>query len=154
MVVATQIFDNTPKCYGISLRCTERDSVQPMSETDSDQSQFMRSRVLRSKCSCKRTVGTRRSLEGTSLQRFSSSRDGFRLGKTHSTAYGTSPTQTHRNTMRGNTTVDTRETSISVSSGHEEQHCRSLHGTSGWIANTVAREETWTSNPGLYEWYE
>ena len=29
--------------YGISLRCTERDDVQPKSETDSDHSQFMRS---------------------------------------------------------------------------------------------------------------
>ena len=27
---------------GISVRCTERDDVQPKSETDSDQSQFMR----------------------------------------------------------------------------------------------------------------
>ena len=46
---------------------------------------------------------------------------------------------------------DTRETSVCESSGHEEQHCRSLHETSGWIANTVAREETWTSNLGWYE---
>ena len=53
-----------------------------------------------------------------------------------------------------NTTVDTRETFVGESSGHDEQHCRSLHETSGWIANTVAREETWTSNPGWYEWYE
>ena len=28
-------FGNTPKCYGIRLRCTERDCVQPKSETDS-----------------------------------------------------------------------------------------------------------------------
>ena len=52
------------------------------------------------------------------------------------------------------TTVDTRETFVGESSGHEEQHCRSLHETSGWIANTVAGEETWTPNPGWYEWYE
>ena len=44
--------------------------------------------------------------------------------------------------MLGNTAVDTE------SSGHEKQDCRSFHETSGWIANTVAREETWTSNPG------
>ena len=31
----------------------------------------------------------------------------------------------------------------------KKQHCRSVHETSGWIANTVAREETWTSNPGV-----
>ena len=30
----------------------------------------------------------------------------------------------------GNTTVDTRETCICESSGHEEHHCRSLHETS------------------------
>ena len=61
--------------------------------------------------------------------------------------------KTHLNTMLGNTTVDTRETSICESSGHEEQHCRSPHETSGWIANTVACEVTWTSNSGWYEWY-
>ena len=72
----------------------------------------------------------------------------------HSTAQGTRRTQTHRNTMPCNTTVYTRETFVGESSGHEEQHCRSLHGTSGWIANTVAREETWTSNPAWYESYE
>ena len=63
----------------------------------------------------------------------------------------TQGTQTHFNTMLGSTTVDTRETSLCESSGHEKQHCRSLHETSGWIANTVACEETWTSNPGLYK---
>ena len=35
---------------------------------------------------------------------------------------------------------------------HEEQHCRSLHETSEWIENTIACEETCTSNPGWYEW--
>ena len=102
----------------------------------------------------KRTAGARRTLQGTSLRRCSSSRDGFRLGKTHSTAQGTRRTQTHRNTMLGNTTVGTRETSIRKSSGHEEQHRRSLHETSGWVANTVACEEAWASNPGWYKWYE
>ena len=133
---------------GISLRYTERDSVQPKSETDSDQSQFMRSRVLRSQCLRRRIVGTRRTLQGTSLQRFSSSRDGFRLGKTLSTAQGTMRTQTYRNTVPCNTSVDTRETVVGESSGHEERHCRSLQETSGWIATAVARKETWTSNPG------
>ena len=52
------------------------------SETASDQCQFMRSRVLRSQSLRRRTDGTRRALQGTSLQRFGSSRDGFRLGKT------------------------------------------------------------------------
>ena len=144
---------NTPKRYKISLRCTERDTVQPKSETDSDQSQFMQSSVLRSQSLRRSTVGTRRVVQGTSLQRVSSSRDGFRLGKTHSTAQGTRRTQTHRKTMLGNTLVDTRETSICESSGHEEQHCRSLHETSGWIANAFARREIWTSNLGWYEWY-
>ena len=87
-------------------------------------------------------------LQGTSPQRFSSSRDGFRLGKALSTAQRTRRTQTYRNTMLCNTTF------VGESSGHEEQHCRSLHETSGLIANTVAREETWNSNPGWYEWYE
>ena len=40
------------------MRCTERDKVQPKSVTDSDQSQFLRSRVLRSQC-LRRTVGSR-----------------------------------------------------------------------------------------------
>ena len=44
----------------------------------------------------RRTVGTRRPLQGTSLQRFSSSRDGFRLGKTHSAAQATRRTNTSK----------------------------------------------------------
>ena len=52
----------------------------------------------------------------------------------------------------GKTTVDTRSTSIGGAREHERHHCRSLHETSGLIANTVAREETWTSNPEWYEW--
>ena len=40
--------------------------------------QFMRSRVLRSQCLRRRTSGTCRTLPRTALQRFSSSRDGFR----------------------------------------------------------------------------
>ena len=32
---------NTPECYGMSLRCTERNDVQPKSETDCNQSQFL-----------------------------------------------------------------------------------------------------------------
>ena len=31
----------TPKCYGISLRCTERDNVQPKSEADCNQSHLL-----------------------------------------------------------------------------------------------------------------
>ena len=46
------------------------------------------------------------------LQRFSSSRNGFRLG---STPQETGQTQTHRKTMPGNATVDTREKRLSVS---------------------------------------
>ena len=53
-------------------------------------------------------LGTRQTLQGTSLQRVSSSRNGFRLGKTRSTVQGTKRTQTHRNKMIGNTTVDAR----------------------------------------------
>ena len=58
----------------------------------------------------------------------------------------------YRSTMLGHTTVDTRKTSIGESGGHEEQYCRSLHETPGWTENAVARKETWTSNPGRYEW--
>ena len=54
-------------------------------------------------------VGTRRTLQGNSRQRFISCRNGFRLGKTHSTAQGTRWTQTHRDTILVNTAVDTRE---------------------------------------------
>ena len=85
----------TRQCYGISLRCSERDTLQPESETDSDQSQFMRSSFPRSQCLRRRTVGTRRTLQETSQRRFRSSRDGFRLGKTHSTGQETRRTQTH-----------------------------------------------------------
>ena len=124
------------------------------SETASDQCQFMRSRVLRSKCLRRRTDGTRRALQGTSLQRFGSSRDGFRLGKT---TFYSAGDQADSNTSKYDALQYNSVHERNVcrdSSGHEEQHCRSLHGTSGWIANTVAREETWTSNPGWYESYE
>ena len=47
----------------------------PKSEADSNQSQFMRSRALRSLCLRRRTSGTRRTLHGTALQRFSSYSD-------------------------------------------------------------------------------
>ena len=136
------------------MQCAERDDVQSESETDSDQSQFMRSRVPRSQRLRGRTVGTRRTLQGISLRCCSTSRDGLRLGKTHSAAQGTGWTQTHRDTMLVNTAVDTGETSICKSSGHEEQHSRSLHETPGWIANTDACEEAWASNPGWYRWYK
>ena len=78
----------------------------------------------------------------------------IRLGKIQTTAQGTRQIQTYRNTMPCNTTGYSRETSICESSGREEQHCRTLYETSGWSANAVARKETWTSNPGWYEWYE
>ena len=128
--------------------------MQSESETDSDQSQFMRSRVLRSQCLRRRIVGTRRTLQGTSLRRCSTSRDGRRRGKTHSTAQGTRRTHAHRDTMLGSTTMGTSKTSICKSSGHEKQHSRSLHETSGLIANAVACEEVWASNPGWYRWYK
>ena len=85
------------------------------------------------RCLRRRTVGTPRTLQGTSLQRVSSSRDRFRLDKTHSTAQVTKRTRTYRNTMPCNTPVDPRETFVGESSGHEEQHWLSLHETSGWI---------------------
>ena len=40
----------------VSLRCTERDTFQLESETDRDQSKFMRSRVPRSQCLRRRIV--------------------------------------------------------------------------------------------------
>ena len=156
LVVVTQngpAIRHTPKCYGISLRCTERDKVQPMSVTDSDQSQFLRSRVLRSQCLRTRTVGTRRTLQGTLLHRLQFVSRWTKIRQDTFYSAGTRRTQTYRNTMHCNTTVDTRKTFVGESSGHEEQHCRCLHETSGWIANAVARKETWTSNPGRYECY-
>ena len=134
------------------MKCTERDKAQPKSETDSDQSQCMRSResstqpvlaqenfwdLPNSPRNCSTTFSVRLVMDSDSAR--------------HSTAQGTRRTQTHRNTMPCNTTVDTKETSIFESSGHEDQHCRSLHETSEWIANTVARKETWTSNLGWYD---
>ena len=53
---------------------------------------------------------------------------------------GARRTQTYRNTVLGNTT--------GASSGYDEQHCRSLHETSGWTENAVARKETLDLNPG------
>ena len=43
--------------------------------------------------------------------------------------------------MLVNTLVDTRETSIRESSGHEEQHSRSFHEASGRIAYKSICEE-------------
>ena len=67
--------------------------VQQEPETDSHQSQFLRSRVLRSQCLRRRTVGSRRTLQRTSLQSFSSSRNssrkGFRFGTSQSPEKGT-----------------------------------------------------------------
>ena len=76
----------------------------------------------------------------TSLQRCSSSRDGFRFGTTHSTAQRIGRTQAYRNTMLGNTTVDTRKTSVGGVSGHERQHCRSLRLTAFEQAPSVEQE--------------
>ena len=72
--------------------------------------------------------------------------------RTLSAAQETRWTPTHRDTMLGNTTMDTRETSICESSGHKEEQCRSLHETSGWTANTIPREETWTSKVLSTRW--
>ena len=71
-------FGNAPKRYAISLQCTRCDDVQLMPETDRNQSQLLRCRVLPSQCLRRRTSGSRRTLQKTSLQRFSSSRKGFR----------------------------------------------------------------------------
>ena len=70
----------------------ERDDVQPKSEADSNQFQFMRKRVVLSQCLRKKTSGTRTTLQGTVIQSFSSFRDGFISSTTHSTAQRTSPT--------------------------------------------------------------
>ena len=141
-------FGNTPKRYGISLQGTRIDDVHPQSETNSIPSQFVRGRVLRSQCMRRRTSGSRRTLQTASLQRFCSSRDGFRFGTTHSAAQRTRRTQAYRNTMHGFSTVDARKTSLGGASEHKRQHCRSLHETSGWTENAVARKENWTSNLG------
>ena len=66
---------------------------------------------------------------------------------------GPGGTRAHRDTMLGNTAMDRISTSFCKLSGHAE-HSRSLHETSGWIANTVTCEEAWASNPGWYRWYE
>ena len=98
---------------------------------------------FRSQCLRRRTGGTRRTLQETSLHdnvsvRLEMDSDSAR----HILfAQGTRRTQTHRKTMLGNATVDTRETSICESSGHQEQHCRSLYETSGRIANSRTPHE-------------
>ena len=107
-------FSNAPKRYGISLQCAGSDDVQQKSEADSNQSQFMRGRVLRIQCLRRRTSGTRRSLQGTAPQPSSSSRDGFRSRTTHSTAQRTRRTQAYRKTMLGCTTVDMKKKRLSV----------------------------------------
>ena len=123
-----------------------------MSEADSNQSQFMRSRVLRSQCLRRRIVGTRRTLQGTS-QRFSSSRDGFRLGKTHSAAQRSRWTQTHRDTMLVNTAVDTRKNVYRWGEWTQKTilQISSRNTWIGWTENDVARKETWTANPGRHD---
>ena len=78
-------------------------------------------------------------------------RNGFKLGKTHSGPGGLKHIEIRCLSIQQ---WIREKTSICKSSGHEEQHCRFLHETSGWIANTVACEEAWASNPGWYEWYE
>ena len=82
---------------------------------------------------------------------FSSSRNGFRFGKTLSTAQKTRRTRAYRDAMLGSTTVDKRKTSTGGASGHERQYCRSFHETTGWTENAIARKETWPSNPGRHE---
>ena len=106
LVVVTQIGP------AFRLRAKALRDMQPKSETDNNQSQFMRSIVLRSQC-LRREPGGLKHIELRWLA--------------------------------------TRKTSVGGSSGHEEQCCRSLHETSGWTENAVARKETWTSNLGRYE---
>ena len=71
------------------------DDVKQEPERDRNQSQFLRSRVLRSQCLRRRTSGSCRTLQRNSLQRFSSSPNGFRFGTSHSTAQETRRTQAH-----------------------------------------------------------
>ena len=76
-------FCNAPKCYGKPLQCTRSDDVQPRPEADSNQSQLVRGRVLRSACA-RELLGLAEFLQRSPLQRFSSSRDGFTFGTFHS----------------------------------------------------------------------
>ena len=61
----------------------ERYNVQPRPEADSNQSQLVRGRVLRSACA-RELLGLAEFLQRSPLQRFSSSRDGFTFGTFHS----------------------------------------------------------------------
>ena len=124
------------------MRCTERDSAPPKSETDSDQSQFIRSRVLRSQCLRRRTVGTPRTLQGTSLQRVSSSRGRFRPRQDTFYSAGDQGGLEHIEIRCLATLQWIREKRLSVSRVDTKNNTgRSLHETSGWIAKTVAREK-------------
>ena len=129
--------------HGIPLRSAERDQVQPKSETDSDQSLFMRSRVLRSfvcagelwefadfskELHCSRWIQSRLQCRGPG-------------GHKHIE-------------IRCMAVQWVREKHLSVSpSGHEEQHRRPCHETfrQHLAANTVAFTEVWASNFGWYE---
>ena len=68
----------------------------------------------------------------------------------HMQASNLEPTQSSSSSLQFNSAYE--KTSVGGSSGHERQYCWSLHETSGWTENAVARKETWTSNPGRYEW--
>ena len=70
-------------------------------------------------------------------------RNGFRRSETTLCS-----AEDQEDSMLGSATVDPSKAPISGQSGHEKQLSRSLHETSGWIANAVAHEETSTSNSG------
>ena len=73
-----------------SLQCTRSNDGQQEPETDSNQSPFLRSRVLRSQHLRRKTSGSRKTLRRTSLQRFGSSRDGIRFPQIVGEAIGAS----------------------------------------------------------------
>ena len=119
LVVVTRIgraLRQHAKCYGISLRCTERDKVKPKSETGSDQSQFMRSGLPRSQCLHQRIVGTRRTLQELDHK------VSDRLEMDSDSARHSAEDQVHSNTGYERNVYP-------WSSGHEEQHSRSFHET-------------------------
>ena len=109
-------------CWEKSLQCTRSDDVQQEPETNSNQSQFLRSRVPRSQCW-----------------------DSQNSSKNFTTKFQFVSTWNQIRSMFGHTTKNQRKTSVGWTHGYEKQYSRSLHEVFGWATNTVALKEAWTS---------
>ena len=156
LVVVTQIgpeIRQRAKRYGISWQRTRSDDVQPKSGTDSNQSQFVRSRVLRSVVQAQGNfwVSQNSSRNFTATFQFVS-----RWIQIPHVTFHSEEDHADSSTLKFDVrvaTVDQRKKSLSMGRVNtKDKHCRSLHERSGWTENSFARKETWISNRGRHEW--